>query len=76
MHSAMFCCSDTTGMQIESGDGSVAVAHKALGSIAFALLLLQVGGLLVIRAQLHCLHLMQCATRIAMPVAFTPHASD
>jgi hypothetical protein len=38
-------CSKTTHMGIESHDGSVALAHKALGSVAFALLLLQVGAL-------------------------------
>ncbi len=71
MHYAMFCCSDTTGMQIESGDGSVAVAHKALGSIAFALLLLQVGV---------CWSLSTVAlpafdalvNQIVMPVVFAP----
>ncbi len=41
------CCRSSNGMQIEAHDGSVALAHKALGSVAFALLLLQVGGALV-----------------------------
>lgn len=37
------CRSPSTGMNIEAGDGSTANAHKALGCITFALLLLQVG---------------------------------
>jgi hypothetical protein len=40
---------------IESSDGSVATAHKALGSVAFALLLLQVGG-----AVHTCLQVIAC----------------
>lgn len=51
----LFCCSH---LGIESSDGSVAVAHKALASAAFALLLLQVGGVVTVQASLqhkpHC----------------------